>query len=210
MDSNLITADYREQASGIPKLLEEKGIYIQLCRLDTGDYILNNELVIERKSAVDFIQSLVSGRLFSQCSRMVRSSMQPLILLEGNLYETDHQIDPKALKGALLSVSASWRIPVIYSEDKVDTAELLYILQQQGTPKGPWIRAKGIKSKRMDSQRLRMLQGLPGTGPERASRLLTHFGNIEAIVTASCKNLQKVEGIGKKTAERIRHFISGS
>ena len=210
MDSNLITADYREQASGIPKLLAEKGIYMQLSRLDTGDYILNNELVIERKSAVDFIQSLVSGRLFSQCSRMVRSGMQPLILLEGNPYETDHQIDPKALKGALLSVSASWRIPVIYSEDKVDTAELLYMLQQQGTPKGPWIRANGIKSKRIDTQRLRMLQGLPNTGPERASRLLTHFGNIEAIVTASYKNLQKVEGIGKKTAERIRHFISGS
>lgn len=128
MDSNLITADYREQASGIPTLLAEKGIYIQLSRLDTGDYILNNELVIERKSAVDFIQSLVSGRLFNQCSRMVRLGMQPLILLEGNLYETDHRIDPKALKGALLAVSASWRIPVIHSKDKVDTAELLYML----------------------------------------------------------------------------------
>ena len=137
MESCLIIADYREQASGIPKLLAGKGLHIQLSRLDTGDYILHNELVIERKSAVDFIQSLLSGRLFSQCSRMVRSGMQPLILLEGNLYETDHQIGPKALKGALLSVSASWKIPVIHSEDKVDSAELLYLPQQQGTHKSP-------------------------------------------------------------------------
>lgn len=68
MESCLIIADYREQASGIPKLLAGKGLHIQLSRLDTGDYILHNELVIERKSAVDFIQSLLSGRLFSQCS----------------------------------------------------------------------------------------------------------------------------------------------
>ncbi len=115
MDSILIIADDREQASGIPQLLVEKGINIHLSRLETGDYIINNQIIIERKSAADFIQSLLSGRLFSQCSRLVRMGMQPLILLEGNLFETDHQIDRKALKGALLSVSASWRIPVIHS-----------------------------------------------------------------------------------------------
>ena len=41
-----------------------------------------------------------------------------------------------------------------------------------------------------------LLQGLPGIGPERARRLLTHFGSVEKVVTADAKSLAEIDGIG--------------
>ena len=53
-----------------------------------------------------------------------------------------------------------------------------------------------------------MLQGLPGVGPDRAVRLLGHFGSIEKIVTAAGDDLERVEGIGAKTSQAIRELLS--
>jgi ERCC4-type nuclease len=55
---------------------------------------------------------------------------------------------------------------------------------------------------------LYVLQGLPGIGPERAERLLTQFGGVEAVMVASRRELQSVPGIGEKTAEAIRWLLA--
>lgn len=44
---------------------------------------------------------------------------------------------------------------------------------------------------------------LPDVGPVRFNLLLKYFGNVESILSASVKELLKVKGIGKKTAETI-------
>lgn len=204
-----IITDYREEPSGIPGLLLQADAEVSFVALKTGDYVINNEMIVERKSAEDFIQSLVSDRLFTQCARLEKSPMRPFLLLEGNPFRTAHQIDRQAVKGALLSVIASWHIPVIYSKNTEDTVNLLLMLGHQALKQSHLIRVNGYKPKRLKSRRLRFLQGLPNTGPVMAERLYQHFGSIEAIVNAGVKELQNVEGVGKKTAERIRIFISG-
>ena len=109
MTSNtiVIIADYREKPSGIPDLLTQSGAEINFIQLKVGDYVINDEIIVERKSAEDFIQSLVSGRLFIQCAKLSRMCLRPLLLLEGNPYQTAHKIDRLAIKGALLSIYSS-------------------------------------------------------------------------------------------------------
>jgi len=51
------------------------------------------------------------------------------------------------------------------------------------------------------------LQGLPGIGYERAVRLLDTFGCVEGVISASSEELQVVEGIGKKIADKIRWVV---
>jgi DNA excision repair protein ERCC-4 len=206
----VIVADHREQQSGIPGLLLKIGAMVNLRQLVTGDYIINDEMVVERKSADDFIQSLVSIRLFTQCARLVKTGLRPFLLLEGNPFQTNHQVDQQAIKGALLSVIASWQIPVIYSKDKEDSADQLLMLAKQEIQHGHWVRLNGYKPKKLKNHRLRFLQGLPNTGPVMAFRLYEHFGSIEAVMNADIKELLKVEGIGKKSAEKIRVFVSGN
>ncbi len=51
------------------------------------------------------------------------------------------------------------------------------------------------------------LDPLPGIGDRRRALLLRRFGSLEAIRGAAVRDLMDVEGIGKRTAERIREFL---
>lgn len=212
MSNNPITiaADYREKPSGIPDLLTKGGMEVKIIQLKVGDYIINTEIVIERKSAEDFVQSLVSGRLFIQCANLSKMSFRPLLLLEGNPYQTAHQIDKHAIKGALLSVITAWQVPVIYSKNTEDSAEMLLMLANQTLKQNILVRFNGYKPKKLKSHRLKFLQGLPKTGAVTASKLLEHFGSIENVINADIKALQEVNGVGKVMAEKIREFLSGN
>lgn len=48
-----------------------------------------------------------------------------------------------------------------------------------------------------------------GIGVSRKKDLLNYFGSVEAISEASIKDLQKVKGISKKTAEKIHNYFHG-
>jgi ERCC4-type nuclease len=69
----------------------------------------------------------------------------------------------------------------------------------------PYRQAKG---KRKKTRQLRILQSLPGVGPDRASQLLERFGTVRACFGASSTELQEVEGIGPKTAAAIEQVIN--
>ncbi len=204
-----LTADHRECPSGIPDFLVQKGLEVDMAQIDTGDYVINKEIIVERKSAEDFVQSLISNRLFDQCSRLVKTGLRPLMLLEGNPLQTSHDIRMEAVKGAILSVITSWQIPVVYSVDQKDSAEQLCLLACQQEQAHSFVRKVGLKPKRIRNRRLWLLQGLPNTGTVLAAKLLKHFESIEAVVCADAKTLCQVPGLGKKTAERIRNFVSG-
>jgi excinuclease UvrABC nuclease subunit len=53
----------------------------------------------------------------------------------------------------------------------------------------------------------RVLQGLPGVGPERARRLLERFGDLETVMAAGVTELASVRGIGRSTAQAIRWAV---
>lgn len=205
----IITADFREKPSGIPDLLLQNGVEVNFVQLKVGDYVINDEIVVERKSAEDFVQSLVSGRLFIQCANLSRTCLRPLLLLEGNPYQTAHKIGIQAIKGALLSIVTAWQVSVIYSKNHEDTAAMILMLTKQTLQQNHLLRLNSYKPKRIKNHRLRFLQGLPKTGAVIASRLLDHFGSIDAVVNADIKALQEVDGIGKVVAEKIREFLTG-
>lgn len=206
-----IISDHRETPSGIPGLLIENGMSVTFAQLKAGDYNINNEIIIERKSADDFVLSLVSGRLFAQCEKLSKTGMRPYILLEGNPYQTAHQIDKRAVRGALISVITSWQIPVIYSENVEDSVSVLLMLCKQMQKRTHLLRFNNYKPKKISNHKLKFIQGLPKVGSVMALRLLEHFGSIKNIMTADEESLQKVDGIGNNTAKKIHEFlISGN
>jgi excinuclease ABC subunit C len=62
------------------------------------------------------------------------------------------------------------------------------------------------------SQRLResLLEDFKGLGPAKRQALLQHFGSLDKLRAASPQALCAVPGIGRKTAERLVHFLQGS
>jgi len=96
-----IVADNREKRSGVPGLLAEKDIDVKMAQLSVGDYMINDEIVIERKTKEDFVQSILNKHLFDQCSKLRKTRMIPLIIVKGNPYNTRHSINPEAIRAAI-------------------------------------------------------------------------------------------------------------
>ncbi|WP_185957436.1 ERCC4 domain-containing protein [Saccharicrinis carchari] len=202
-----IVVDYREERSGIPDLLCQLGCDVQLTSLKAGDYIVNDSIIVERKSKDDFVLSLMQGRLFKQCVLLQKSGYVTSLLIEGNPYHTVHNVSREAIRGALLSVSLSWQIPINYSANNSDTANMIMRIAEQNPKDTFMVQRYGYKPKTLQKQQLYFLQGLPLIGPKLANALMKHFKGIDRIMSASEVELAQVSGIGKNKAMRIWQFI---
>jgi ERCC4-type nuclease len=79
-----VAADYREYASKLPELLEKtSNTTVTKTHLPLGDYLVNDSLLIERKTLLDLVASIKSGRLFSQMFRLANAGKKCALLLEG-------------------------------------------------------------------------------------------------------------------------------
>ena len=153
-----IIADHRENPSGIPQILLESGIELTINTLKTGDYLINNQIIIERKTKEDFILSLMQNRLFKQCANIKKTNYHQILLIEGNPYKTKHDISRNAIKGALLSISLAWQIPIIFSSNKIDTAQMLIMAAKQNLQENYIFQRTGYKPKTNRKKQLYFLE----------------------------------------------------
>ncbi len=132
----IIHADRRENSSGIPLILEhEYGIKVLPAMLRTGDYIIDEKIVIERKTHLDFAQSIIDGRLFQQAAMMRKFFNRSLLIVEGSMESISERIKihSHAVKGALVSIAVAWQISILFSQDAAETALLLWLIGHQET-----------------------------------------------------------------------------
>ena len=203
-----IRVDFREKASGIIELLQQEEVTLEIGQVRYGDYIINDTITIERKTARDFLISIIDGRLFNQLSNLKKNCVHPLLLIEGNPFETDMQFDPLAIKGALVSVQAIWYIPIVTSESIQETKNIFLMMGRQEESSSDMVPLRGgYRPKRLKSRQLYILQGLPQVGPTGARRLLDHFGSVSKMMQAPIEELMRVEGIGKGSAKKIRDVL---
>lgn len=205
-----IEVDYREKPSGMVELLRSRNeVTVEEKSLSIGDYRINGHITVERKTTKDFIISIIDGRLFSQASRLKKYAEKPIMVIEGrDLYHTGLAVDPRAIKGAITSVSTAWYIPIIFSTDVNGTADFLVMTCiQDAEYQSQYVKRAGRKPKRAKRLKLYILQGLPQIGPKTANRMLKHFGSIEKTITANESELAIVEGIGKKKAAMIKDIV---
>jgi DNA excision repair protein ERCC-4 len=203
-----ITVDYREKSSGLNDLLKNCGAFIKIAKLSYGDYIISDKITVERKTADDFLLSIIDGRLFNQLSNLKKFCSHPILLIEGNPYKTSYNFDRMAIQGALVSTQVIWYVPVIFSRTKEDTRDILLMIGRQvGTCIDVAPLRGGYRPKRLKSKQLYILQGLPKVGPKLAKRLLRHFKSVSKVMSAPVQSLAEVDGIGKISAEKIREVL---
>lgn len=190
-------------------MLNNEDFIIEVKKVPYGDYIINNSITIERKTAKDFLISIIDGRLFNQLSNLKKYSTNPILLIEGNPYKTGLNFENMAIKGALISTQAIWYIPVIFSRSKEDTVDIFMMISRQDESHTDVVPLRGgYRPKRLKSKQLYLLQGLPQVGPMLAKRLIEHFKSVSKIMNASIEELTEVEGIGMVSAEKIREVLN--
>jgi len=202
-----VIADYREKSSGMIELLAEH-FTVEITTLNHSDYLINDRFTVERKTARDFLVSIIDLRLFNQVANLKKNCSHPFLLIEGDPYATDLDFDPRAIRGALLSVQTGWQIPVIFSSSKKDSADIMATVGRQDEVATDVVPLRGgYRPKKLKTRKLYLLQGLPDVGPKLAKRLLNHFHSAGRVMSATVNELTEVEGIGRSRAAKIREVL---
>lgn len=210
MTPHAVQVDDRESAGPIVDLLRQSpDFHVTVARLKLGDYLVDGRFLFERKTVPDLVTSIISGRLFTQALRLAGAQLRPAMILEGTSSElAESGMRWEAVQGALVTVTFFCGIPLLRTRTPEETVRtMLYAAQQgrayaMGALPRPGYRPRGKRARQ-----LFILQGLTGIGPERARRLIAHFGSVEAIVKARAEELRVVSGIGKRIAEQLRWSV---
>ena len=202
-----ILADSREIKSGVLKYLDRFGVELKTMKLDVADYVISDEMAVERKTIADFSTSLIGGKrnLFSQLSDLSRTYKKPILIIEGDEELASGNMHENSIRGALLSIELDFKVSVFYTKTEEETASLLKMMaQKEQIYEKKTVNPHGKKpAKTTHEQQEYVLSSISGVGPKAAQLLLNEFGSLNNIFNATEEELCQVKGIGKVTAKRI-------
>jgi len=199
-----IIADIHEKNSLVIAELVSLGVDVDIQHLKIGDYLISNEIAVERKTINDFAASMINRRLLDQLRDLKSNYKNPLLIVE----KEDHQdlykpsgmnIHENAIRGMILTVAIQFNIPIIFTEGYEDTAKYLMLLAKKQTKPEQEISlvAKRHAYSMKEQQRI-IIESFPGIGPKTAKEILKHFKTIKNFVNASEEQLKEIPKLGKK------------
>ncbi|MEK6949265.1 MAG: DEAD/DEAH box helicase [Nanoarchaeota archaeon] len=205
-----VFADYREKGSAVIKELIELDVDLKLEALPNADYILSSRVGVEYKTVEDFVQSIIDGRLLEQIKNLKNNFERPLLVIDGveDIYSV-RNVHANAIRGMLAAIAVSYGVPILYTKNFKDTAMLLNIIakrEQEDTGRDFSMHSEK-KAMSIKDQQEYVISSLPGVGSVLAKPLLKYFKSVKNVVNAEQKELENVEGIGKKKAEKIKEIV---
>jgi Fanconi anemia group M protein len=163
---------------------------------------------VEYKTVSDFVDSIIDGRLLDQLKALV-SYKKPLLIIEGieDIY-SQRNIHPNAIRGMFSTIAVSYRIPLLFTKNAKETANLLFIIarREQDPEKKDFQMHQG-KPMNLKEQQEYVVSSLPGIGSSLASFILKEFKTVKNVFNAKSEDLEKVEKIGKKKASKIKELM---
>ena len=209
-DKVKMIVDSRELPTSVARELTRLDVVISGESLEIGDYIASEEVGIERKESGDFIQSMIDGRLFVQLNALKSAYRRPVLIIEGEQITGLRAVNPAAIYGALASIAIRIQIPILWTRNAEETANVLYRIahMEQIGSKRP-LRTRSGETRGTDAETIEyILSGFPGIDTVTSRSILTEFGTLEGVFSAEQKDLQKVKGVGPKIASRIRRLLT--
>ena len=148
-------------------------------QLESGDIIISEDVAIERKTGLDFISSIIDGRLFPQLIRLLDIYASPILVLESfndDILENTG-MELSSIYGALAYISYKLGIAIIPSRNLEDTLIIIERIayREQIEDVKPVLSRKVPKGMTIEDKRAFMLEGLVDTGPKKSRLLIDKF-----------------------------------
>ncbi len=202
-----IYVDTREFRSDVVKYLAEEFRVIPV-QMDTGDYAISRDILVERKHTNDFLESLRDGRLFTQLKKLKNACSKPIIIIEGDSLFT-RGFHENAIYGALASIIVDFYVPLVFTKNARETAKIISAMVHRADKEKRDYSIRKSSGTMSDEERQQyIVESLPNISVTLSKRLLEHFGSVRKIMDAEVQELIQVHGIGRKTAEELHEIIN--
>jgi Fanconi anemia group M protein len=203
----VIFVDSREEPI-FQELIELSGGKAKQMNLKVGDYLCSDRLCIERKTADDFLNSLIDGRLFSQAEELTDNFEKPVIIIEGDNFRD--AVNENAVKAALSTIILDYGISILPTKNEEDTAKTIYWLakREQMDSKRPLIIKGRKKPKQIKKLQEYIISGFPGVSTKISKRILNEFKSIKNFSNVSEDKLIKIDGVGKVLAKKLHKILN--
>lgn len=209
-----ICVDSREAANKngkkIVEIMNRLGAEIIVKKLDFGDFLVGEDVAVERKTIHYLVGTLTQRFLFDQLFRMKEAYPQSFLLIEGymGVLRKFRRITPESLNGALFAL-VQGNIPVVPTIDYKDTAIFLVTAAKQLLKEGretAVIRHRP-KAKNIKDKQLYAVTGLPLVGPVLAEKMLKKFGSVRKVFCSSKEEFMEVDGVGSLITSGIMEVL---
>ncbi len=163
--------------------------------MPVGDIIIGDRIIIERKTTRDLLDSLVDGRLLSQCRRLYYSATRPLLIIEGVELFNTRAVHPNAVQGVLSWITLDLGLSVMMTRSALETALFISMTAKR--------EEKFLKNIESNQQK--------NLSPEKSlmkKPKQIHHGNLNdrwrrAEIRQTEKILTSIDSIGPKTAMKL-------
>jgi Fanconi anemia group M protein len=220
--------DSRENST-LCKLIERKannmGVLNEKKWLEVGDYVIGN-VCFEAKSAVDFMQSVLNKRIWTQVDNMDKWYDKNFVVIYGSMedalsnmkYITNFNTDanPQQLrntykmrfKGAIGRLRLDYDINVIWRDRVEDVVDEIITIAKMAPIERKIINPSIPTRTATDDVRIDMLTTIKGVSETKAKALLKQHGCIMEIGDSNLNELTIVKGIGSTVADRINNVLN--
>lgn len=204
-----IYVDQRENTDLIKEIYSIDELEVHSKQLDVGDIVITENIAIERKAKIDFVNSIIDKRLFPQLMDLARNFRRPILILEGeeNIY-TLRNLNPNVIRATLSAIAVDLRIPIIVTNNMQETAQMIRTIAKRTKKDKKEISLVSDKKSHSENEEMeKFISSIPKINVVNAKGLLTHFKSLKDLINASEKDLLEVSGIGPGRAKFLREFF---
>lgn len=196
--------DHREHWV-VSEYLNNLGFEIVHLETGKGD-VASRRVSVERKED-DFLPSLFDDRRLRQLGAMREEAEFSYLVVTKSYNEIKADVamrgvNERVLIGYIASLCAVG-YPPVFLPDKHDAAELIRRIVEKVEDDEPRIYVPRPKGALPRDYRNAIIESLPKVGPKTRRKLVDAFPTIADLCNATAEDLSAIEGIGKKTAEKI-------
>lgn len=201
-----IIVDTRELRSQLPFYLYKSNNHLTISTLKIGDYLLNENICIERKNILDLIASIKTGRLYIQARMFTYFYNQHYILIEFNsrpcfsdFYNHSHE----TFKNSLISKFCLFLMTfpttkLLWSENSLFSVKLFRRLQKKELI--PEINVE------IDPNLHEILLSIPGVNQFNINKIKKNFKNLKELVYSS--QFELISKLGEDNGTKIYNFFN--
>jgi|TARA_R110000782_G_scaffold99508_1_gene185254 ERCC4-type nuclease len=186
----------------------------EVAHLKTGEGDMSDGTTsIERKED-DFMDSLFDDRWLRQLGAMREEAEHSFLVVTKSYNDIKNEVSERGvseqvLTGFIAALCAVGYIP-LFVDDKWDASVIMRKIMDKIVDDTSRLYVPRPRSPKASAYRNAVIESFPKIGIKTRRKIVAEYPSLADLTTATVESLMGIEGIGKKTAERIYEILNAN